>query len=177
MQKNIGKYMLRNFHNSDVKSFVRHANNPNIAMNLRDAFPYPFTEEAAEMWMDRAINERSKTNFAITYQNEVIGGIGLNILDDVFSKSAEIGYWISEDYWGKGIATLALREIKNYSFNTFDIERIFTSVFSNNAASVRVLEKNGFCFEGCLRKSIFKNGMFLDQLIYSFIRDEWEEGC
>jgi len=177
MQKNIGEYILRNFQNSDVKSFVRHASNPNIAQNLRDAFPYPFTEDAAEMWIYRAINERSKTDFAIAYKNEVIGGIGFNLLDDVFSKSAEIGYWISEDYWGKGIATSALREIKNYAFKTFDIERIFTGVFSNNAASVRVLEKNGFYFEGCLRKSVFKNGMFLDQLIYSLIRDEWVESC
>ncbi len=175
MQKNIGKYALRNFQDSDVKSFVRHANNPNIAKNLRDAFPYPFTEEAAEMWIERAINERSKTDFAITYHNEVIGGIGFNLLDDVFSKSAEIGYWISEDYWGNGIATSALHEVKSYSFKTFDIERIFTGVFSNNAASVRVLEKNGFTFEGCLRKSVYKNGIILDQLVYSILREELVE--
>lgn len=174
MNIEIGIYKIRKFVDSDVYSLSEHANNPNIARNLRDAFPYPYTEEEAKMWIARAIKERPNSDFAITHDNKVIGGIGFNLLDDVFRKSAEIGYWVSEKYWGKGIPTNAVREITRYAFENFDIERLFTGVFSNNQASIKVLQKNGFVHEGCLRRSVYEYGKYLDQQMYARIRDEWQ---
>lgn len=169
----MGEFAIRSFCETDVKSLAKHANNVNIWKNLRNAFPYPFTEEDAQSWIDRAMNKRNNSDFAITHQHEVIGEIGFNPQNDIFAKSAEIGYWVSEQYWGKSIATNAVKEIVNYTFNHFDIVRIFTGVFSNNQSSVRVLEKNGFVFEGCLRKSVFKNEQLIDQLMYSLLKEEW----
>ena len=121
------------------------------------------------------MTERKDSDFAISSDSEIIGGIGFNQKSDVFSKSAEIGYWVAEPFWGQGIATEALTAIISYAFSKFDLIRIYAAPFESNPASSRVLEKAGFQYEGRLRKSVVKNGIVMDQLLYSILKEEWEQ--
>jgi RimJ/RimL family protein N-acetyltransferase len=150
---------------------VRYANNRKIWLNLRDIFPHPYTQAEAEQWI--VIRESSggpATNFAIELQGEAVGGIGCRLLDDVHHKTAEIGYWLGEPFWGRGIATVALKQTTDYAFPTFSLERLQASVFEWNLASARVLEKAGYVLEGRLRRSIFKDGRLADSLLYARLR-------
>ena len=134
---------------------------------LRDEFPYPYTELAAKQWVKLANMDNPLTNLAIVYKGSVVGGIGIKMQTDVFRKSAEIGYWLGEKYWNKGISTQALKAMLPYAFDTFDINRLFAHVFESNIASIRVLIKCGFKEEACLKKSIIKNNQLQDCYIYS----------
>jgi ribosomal-protein-alanine N-acetyltransferase len=163
--------ILRPWRRSDISSLVRYANNRKIWLNLRDVFPHPYTHAEAEKWV--AIcgsNQGPATHFAIELQGEAIGGIGCRLLDDVNCKTAEVGYWIGEPFWGGGIATAALKQTTNYAFEIFSVERLQASVFEWNPASARVLEKAGYVLEGRLRRSIFKDGRLADSLLYALIR-------
>jgi [ribosomal protein S5]-alanine N-acetyltransferase len=163
--------ILRAWHRSDISSLVRYANNRKIWLNLRDVFPHPYTHAEAEKWL--AIcesNQGPATHFAIELQGEAIGGIGCRLLDDVNCKTAEVGYWLGEPFWGRGIATAALKQTTNYAFEIFSVERLQASVFEWNPASARVLEKAGYVLEGRLRRSIFKDGRLADSLLYARIR-------
>ncbi|MBV8454672.1 MAG: GNAT family N-acetyltransferase [Deltaproteobacteria bacterium] len=163
--------ILRAWRNSDVSSLVRYANNRKIWINLRDIFPHPYTQAEAEKWIAICESNQGPTaNFAIELQSEAIGGIGCRLLDDVNCKTAEIGYWLGEPFWGRGIATAALRQTTEYTFQTFSLERLQASVFEWNPASARVLEKAGYVLEGRLRRSIFKDGRLADSLLYARIR-------
>ena len=120
-----------------------------------------------------ALNHATLTapqNFAIELDGEAIGGVGLDRRQDVFSGTAEIGYWVSESHWGKGIGTAAAMFIADYGFGSFPIERLQAGVFAGNQASVRVLEKAGFSLEGCLRRAVKKDGSYQDLLMYSRLR-------
>jgi ribosomal-protein-alanine N-acetyltransferase len=163
--------ILRAWRHSDIPSLIRYANNRKIWLNLRDVFPHPYTRAEAEKWI--AICHSNKgltTHFAIELQGEAIGGIGCRLLDDVNCKTAEVGYWLGEPFWGRGIATTALKQTTDYAFRIFPLERVQATVFEWNPASARVLEKAGFVLEGRLRRSIFKDGRFGDSLLYARIR-------
>src|SRR5690349_6778280 len=163
--------VLRPWRRSDIPSLVRYANNRKIWLNLRDIFPHPYTRTEAEQWI--AICESSRgptTNFAIDLQGEAIGGNGCRILEDVHSKTVEIGYWLGEPFWGRGIATVALAQTTEYAFLTFSLERLQAPVFEWNPASARVLEKAGYVLEGRLWRSIFKDGRLADSLLYARLR-------
>jgi len=163
--------ILRAWRRSDISSLVRYANNRKIWLNLRDIFPHPYTLAEAEKWI--AIcesNQGPTTSFAIELQGEAIGGIGCRLLDDVNCKTAEIGYWLGEPFWGRGIATAALKRTTEYAFQTYSLERLQALVFEWNPASARVLEKAGYVLEGRLRSSIFKDGRLADSLLYARIR-------
>lgn len=163
--------ILRAWRRSDISSLVRYANNRKIWINLRDIFPHPYTQAEAEKWI--AIcesNQGATTNFAIELQGEAIGGIGCRLLDDVHCKTAEIGYWLGEPFWGRGIATVALKQTTEYAFQMFSLERLQALVFEWNPASAHVLEKAGYMLEGRLRRSIFKGGRLADSLLYARIR-------
>jgi [ribosomal protein S5]-alanine N-acetyltransferase len=163
--------ILRAWRRSDISSLVRYANNRKIWINLRDIFPHPYTRAEAEKWIAICESNRGPaTNFAIELQGEAIGGIGCRLLDDVNCKTAEIGYWLGEPFWGRGIATAALKQTTEYAFQTFSLERLQASVFEWNPASARVLEKAGYIFEGRLRRSIFKDGRLADSLLYARVR-------
>jgi RimJ/RimL family protein N-acetyltransferase len=163
--------ILRAWRRSDISSLVRYANNRKIWINLRDIFPHPYTDAEAEQWIGICESNRGPTtNFAIELQGEAIGGIGCRLLDDVNCKTAEIGYWLGEPFWGRGIATAALKRTTEYAFQTFSLERLQASVFEWNPASARVLEKAGYVLEGRLRRSIFKDGRLTDSLLYARIR-------
>jgi len=155
---------------TDVASLTAHANNLNIWNNLRNYFPHPYTEEHARAWIENAEKENPMINFAIDVDGEAIGGIGLIFNTDIYVLSAEMGYWIGETHWGKGIATEAIRQLTEYCFYYFDIVRIYAEVFENNKASMRALEKNGYYLEGVRRKSVFKNNALMDDYIWVKLR-------
>lgn len=162
--------IIRQWTMDDLPNLVKNANNINVWNNLRNYFPHPYTEEHAKSWIESAMLESPAMNFAIDMDGEAIGGIGLIFNTDVYIMSAEIGYWIGEDYWGKGIATEAIRQMIEYSFYYFDIVRIYAEVFENNKSSMRALEKNGFYLEGVRRKSVLKNNTLMDDYIWVKLR-------
>lgn len=162
---------VRSWEWRDRDAIVRHANNRNVSINLRDQFPYPYTTTDAHDWLDMVIERKPETNFAIAVAGEAVGGIGFTLQPDVSRRSAEVGYWLGESFWGRGIATEALKAVTDYAFTNYDLSRIFAHVFDWNRASTRVLEKAGYTFEGRLRKSATKEGQTIDQLMYAVIRD------
>lgn len=158
---------VRSWRYPDRDDIVYHANNRKVWINLRDRFPHPYKVSDAQAWLDCVVGYTPETNFAIAVNDKAVGGIGFSRLDDVASRSAEIGYWLGEEYWGRGLATEALVAVTNHAFASGDLCRLFAHVFEWNAASARVLEKAGYEFEGRLRKSVFKDGKTIDQLIYA----------
>ncbi|HZO81085.1 MAG TPA: GNAT family N-acetyltransferase [Candidatus Binataceae bacterium] len=163
--------ILRPWRRSDARALVRYANNRKIWLNLRDRFPHPYTEADARAWLDlRAADIGNPANFAIEFDGEAIGAIGLEFLADVHRLTAEIGYWLGEPLWGRGFATLAVRAVTRYSFETFELRRIQAAVFEWNPASARVLEKAGYVCEGRLRDYVVKDSRVGDALLYAKLR-------
>jgi ribosomal-protein-alanine N-acetyltransferase len=162
---------VRSWEWRDRDSIVRHANNRNVSINLRDRFPYPYTAADARSWLESAVGRKPETNFAIDVAGEAVGGIGFTLQPDVAHRSAEIGYWLGEEFWGRGIATDALIAVTEHAFANYDLCRLYAHVFDWNGASARVLEKAGYEFEGPLRKSVTKEGQTIDQLMYAMIRE------
>jgi len=150
---------------------VRHANNRNVWLNLRDRFPYPYTTSDARSWLEMVVGNKPETNFAIAVLDEAVGGIGFTVQPDVGRRSAEIGYWLGEEFWGRGIATEALIAVTDYAFSNYDVCRLYAHVFDWNGASARVLEKAGYACEGRMTKSVTKDGQTIDQLMYAMIRE------
>ena len=161
---------LRAWKPGDEASLVKHADNRKVSINLRDRFPFPYTMKDAQWWVGFASQPQPLQNFAIEFQGEAIGGIGLILGEDVFRRSAEIGYWLSEAHWGKGLMTEALKLMTPYAFQTFDLTRIHAGVFDWNPASGKVLEKAGYALESRMKKSVVKDGQVLDQLVYVMTR-------
>jgi len=160
-------FTLRKWSETDIISLVKYANNYNIARFLTDQFPYPYTEEDGKIFLS-SFSEGTNTGiFAIDVNGEAVGSIGIFPKSDIHSKNAEIGYWLAEEYWGKGIMSRAITWIVEYGFRTFDITRIFAGPFGTNIQSQRVLEKAGFKLEARFEKALFKNGEFIDELIYA----------
>ena len=170
MEINIGHCKIRNWSLQDKPAIVKYANNRNIWLNLRDNFPHPYTESDADTYLESVADQYPETDFAIATPDEVIGGISLKLKEDVSRKSAELGYWLGEPFWGQGIATAAVGAIVEYGFSHFDIVRIWAEVFEWNPASIRVLEKAGFQLEGRLRKSVYKDGKIIDKYIYAIVK-------
>jgi [ribosomal protein S5]-alanine N-acetyltransferase len=170
MELKLSKSTLRPWKPGDEESLVRHANNRKIWRNLRDAFPHPYTLADAKQWIEIAGPTTPATNLAIVVEGAAAGGIGLVLKDDVFHRSAEIGYWLGEEFWGRGIVTEAVRAVTDYAFATFDLCRVYAGVFEWNPASMRVLEKAGYEFECRMRKSVTKDGEIIDELIYAIVR-------
>lgn len=169
-------YCLRSYRDDDVEALSRHASNPNVTRFLRDHFPQPYTRSDAEAWI-RHVRERDpETIFAIATAGELIGNVGLYPQDDVYRLSAELGYWLGEDHWGRGIASGAVKAICEVAFSRSDMVRIYASVFENNVASCRVLEKCGFTLEGVHRKAVIKAGKIIGEKMYSLLREEWQAG-
>lgn len=167
----LGDFEIRPYASSDIAALVKHGNNAAVARNLRDRFPHPYTRAHAIDWIRYVRGENPVRDFAIAMRMELIGGIGVQIQDDVYRRSAEIGYWLAQPYWGRGIATRAVEAMTDYAFATYPIVRIYANVFEGNVASARVLEKVGYELEGRLRRSVYKNGVMLDQLVYAMIRE------
>jgi len=160
---------LRPWCEEDLTSLVRHANNFNIWINLRDGFPYPYTEEAGRGWLKIAADEAFHLFLAIEVDGQAVGGIGSNFKEDVYRINAEIGYWLSEEFWGQGLVSAAVTLLVDYVFMNYpDIQRIYADVFSYNPASFRVLQKCGFHLEAIHKNAVIKNGQVIDE--HRFVR-------
>lgn len=166
---------LRPWKHDDIDTLISIANNFNIAKNLTDKFPYPYTRADGERFIEYAINSKSSHLFAIDLQGTAIGGIGIHPQDDIYRKNAEIGFWLAESHWGNGYMRIAISKITTYTFQTIEIERIYARVFEKNIASQRVLQKSGFQLDGKFQKTIFKNNEFLDEYIYSLRKTPFNE--
>lgn len=165
------KIALRPWQEKDIESLVKNANNINIWNNLRDYFPNPYTEGAAKEWIGMNAGASPVTNFAIDLGGEAIGGASLLLNSDVYLLTAEIGYWLGETYWEKGITTEAVRLLVEHSFNHFNLVRLYAGVFAGNKASMRVLEKNGFYLEATRKNAVVKNGIVMDDCIWVKLRE------
>ena len=160
---------LRRILESDRGRLATLANNPNIACNLRNDFPHPYTLEHADKFIENASTATPTLRFCIEKNSLYVGNIGLHPQEDIYERNAEIGYFIGEPHWGQGIATQAVKLIVNYGFKELDIHRIFAGVFSYNSASRKVLENAGFIFEGASKDAVYKNGKYHDELRFAII--------
>lgn len=167
-------FTLRAWRTEDAGALAQAANNPNIAKNLRNAFPYPYTLDSAEWFIGDCIANAGKNsiNYAIVVEGKAAGGISVSVKDDVYEKSAELGYWLAEDYWRNGIMSAAVSAVCKEAFDTYDIVRIFAEPFADNAGSRGVLEKAGFTCEGIMRNGVYKNGKLHSYCMYSILREE-----
>jgi [ribosomal protein S5]-alanine N-acetyltransferase len=164
--------LLRSWNDNDIPALVKNADNPRIAAMMRDGFPSPYTEEDGHRFLAMAAGTSKNLLLAIVVNGEAVGGIGIHPLEDVYRGTAEIGYWLAEQYWGKGITTRAVRALVPVAFELSDINRIEAGIFSNNPASMRVLEKCGFFREAVHRNAITKHGRILDEVLYVRFREK-----
>ena len=165
--------VVRPWADGDVDSLVEHANNINVAKNLRDRFPHPYTKQNARDFLKFAAGREDQSNLAIEVQDVAVGAIGYVPGNDVERFSAEIGYWLGESLWGRGIVTEALMLVTNHAFTHLNLLRLFALPFADNLASARVLEKAGYVLEGRLRASSVKYGQARDQLLYARVNGNW----
>lgn len=165
------KCILREWRLEDAEKLSFMMNNPRIQENLRDGIPYPYRLRDAEEFILTTLLNNREFSLAITVKEEVVGSIGVFRRENIHFRTAEIGYYIAESHWGKGIGTNALKQICQKVFETTDIVRIFAEPFSDNLASCHILEKAGFQREGTLRKNAIKNGQFKDMQMYALIKD------
>jgi RimJ/RimL family protein N-acetyltransferase len=171
VQLTLARCVVRSWRPADADSLAIYANNRKIWINLRDAFPHPYTIHDAREFI-RSIRSRSpETTFAIAVGDEAIGSIGFVLHRDVERVSAEIGYWLAEPFWGRGITAEALAAVTKLAVQQHGLTRIFAVPFAWNAASCRVLEKAGYVLEGRLRNSAIKDGRLTDQMQYAYIAE------
>ena len=173
------QFVLREWKQQDADTIAVEANNAKIAANLRNAFPYPYTFEDARYFVEGCIacREKGQITRAIVIDGKAAGSIGVFIMDDIYEKSGELGYWLSETYWGSGIMTEAVKQICHEAFDKFDIIRIFAEPFEQNTGSRRVLEKAGFTYEGTMRNGVYKNGVVYSYCMYSMLKEEFPDIC
>ena len=171
MQLVLSHCAVRSWRPDDLGSLVANADNRKIWLNLRDRFPYPYTRRAGREFIRLAMSQRPETMLAIAVDDEAVGGIGFTVLTDVERVSAEIGYWLGEPFWGRGIVTEALVAVTRYALDSCRLTRVYALPFASNVASCRVLEKAGYTLEARLRRSAIKDGHVVDQLQYSFIAE------
>lgn len=170
MLLDLGDLRIRPWRRDDLDALLRYANNPKIASNLRDQFPHPYTRRDGLDYLNYVRSMETPMSFAIECGSEAIGGIGYRMGTDIARLSAEMGYWLGEPFWGRGITTRAVTASSDWAFDAYKIIRIYAMAFSHNVASMRVLEKAGFQKEGVLHKSAIKNGVVLDQVMYAKLK-------
>ena len=163
---------IRHWRKTDLPALIKHANNLNVARQLRDRFPNPYTEKDARAFLKHATADTS--NLAIAVNDEAVGAVGFVPGRDIERYSAEVGYWLSEEFWGRGIASEALALLTGYLFNDLNYLRLFAVPFADNTGSIRVLEKSGYVKEAVLAASSVKYGIVKDQLLYARINPDWK---
>jgi len=167
MQLVLKECTIRPWRLDDAESIARHANNRKVWLALRDAFPHPYTIQDAHEFLQQAISAQPPTLFCIEINGAAAGGIGIRLGQDVHRHTAEFGYWLAEEFWGRGIMTEAVGAFTDFCFDNFSLRRIYAEPFANNPASARVLEKAGFIFEGRLKNNVVKDGNLLDSMRYA----------
>lgn len=165
--------MIRPWRLEDAPHLAEAANNPKVLANLRDGLPYPYSLQDAQDYIQAMLTTDPHTTyaFAIVAENRAIGSIGVFRKDNIHRQTAEMGYYIGEPWWGKGLGTQAVRQACRYIFEQTDILRIFAEPFAHNISSCRILEKAGFTCEGVLRKNAVKNGQVLDMKMYAIVKE------
>ena len=172
MQFDLESCGVRSFRESDAAELARHADNRKVWLQLRDRFPHPYSIDDARRFIAFASGANPETAFAVTVDDLPIGSVGVVLGEDVERCSAEVGYWLGESYWGRGIATRVLVGFTRYAFSVYELERLFAVPFAANTASCRVLEKAGYRLEGRMRRSAVKDGVVQDQALYAIVRKD-----
>lgn len=168
----LARACLRHWRREDAAALPRHANDRRVWLNLRDAFPHPYGVADAEQFIEVATSMSPQTYFAIDLGGEPVGGIGYTLQSDVERIGAEVGYWLGVAFWGRGIATAAVRALSRHAFAAHpELQRLYAVPYTTNPASARVLEKAGYVREGTLRRSVVKDGSVLDQWMYALLRE------
>ena len=167
MKLTLEQWTIRPWRLNDAKSLAKHANNRRVWLALRDAFPHPYAADDGNKFLQNATTAQPTTDFCIEVDDAAVGGIGIHLGRDVHRHTAEFGYWLAEDFWGRGIMSEAVAAFTNFCFENFPLRRIYAEPFSNNPASARVLEKTSFVLEGRLRNNVIKDGKILDSLLYA----------
>lgn len=167
-----GSTVVREWEEADAEPVALQANDRRVWLGLRDAFPHPYGIEDAHRFIAMARQMSPRTYFAIEVAGRIAGGIGYILQTDVERIGAEVGYWLGHEFWGKGIATTALRLMTDHAFKAHpELQRLYGVPYASNPASARVLEKAGYTREGTLRKSAIKDGQILDQWMYAIVRE------
>jgi RimJ/RimL family protein N-acetyltransferase len=170
MELRLQSCTLRPWRGADLDALVRHADNPKVANNLRDLFPHPYTRQAGRLFIEGAAPSPGR-RWAIAVGGEACGGVGVHLKEREERRTAEIGYWLGEELWGRGIMTEVVGAVSAWAFRTYpDLLRLEAGVFEGNPGSMRVLEKNGYVLEGRMRNRIVKAGVVRDQLMYALLR-------
>ena len=172
MQLDLERCAVRSFRDTDAEELARHANSRQVWLQLRDRFPHPYSVEDAHEFIACVRSTTPQTAFAVTVEDATVGAIGVMLRDDVERCSAEVGYWLGEPHWGRGIASCALVGFTRFAFVAYAVERLYGVPFASNVASCRVLEKAGYVLEGRMRRSAIKDGVVQDQLLYAALRGE-----
>lgn len=167
------EFTLRKWQEADAPNVLMYADNKKISDNLRDVFPHPYTLADAEFYVNDCAHNSEEAQLcrAIIIDGKAVGSVGVFVQNDVKRKSAELGYWLGEPFWGKGVMSAAVRQICAEAFEKFDIVRIYAEPFAHNAASRKVLQKAGFTLEGIMKNSVFKNGEICDSCMYALIKE------
>jgi len=163
-------FLLRQIKLNDRKELAEIANNKKIWLNLRDKFPHPYSIDDADFYINMKLEEKTQFSFAIEYKDHFVGMIGLLPMNDIYRKTSEIGYWLGEPYWGKGIMTEACKLVTHYGLHTLDFHRLHTDVFEHNIGSMKVLENCGYKKEGIFEKSIIKDEVIYDEHRYAIVK-------
>ncbi len=171
MLSSFDNFTLRSLRLDDAKSLAHHGNNHNVWRNLRDRFPHPLTESDTREYIETTLRQSLTAVFAIEVDGQAVGVIGLTLGEGERRHSAELGYWLGEAFWGRGIITDAVQAVTDYAVKELQLRRIESYVFSWNPASARVLEKAGFVREGILRNSVIKDGVLLDRWLYAYLAE------
>ncbi len=170
LELDCGLCRLRPFRSSDAPAIANHANNPKVAMYLRDRVPHPYCERDAREFVAYIAATEEECVACIDVAGEAAGALGLQFRKDIERCSAELGYWLGEPFWGRGIMTAAIRAFTAWAMPRFQLTRVYAEVFAENPASGRVLEKGGFTRVGILRKAAIKHGAYHDYVLYDLIR-------
>ena len=163
--------VVRSYRADDAASLAKHGNNRHIWENLRDRFPHPFTEAHGAAYIAYVLQDPDAASFAIDVGGLAVGGISLNFGADIERIGAEIGYWLGEEFWGRGITTAAIRLVTEYALHDRGLVRVFAVPFTTNVGSIRALEKVGYQREGIMRRSAIKDGTVRDQCLYAIVRE------
>ena len=167
MQLVLEQCTIRPWRLDDAESIARHANNRKIWLTVRDLFPHPYTIQDAHEFLQRAMSQQPEMKFCVEIEGAAGGAIGVHRGQDVHRHTATVGYWLGEQFWGRGIMTEAVIAVTDFCFDNFPLHRISAEVFSSNPASARVLEKAGFSLEGRLKNHVLKDGKLLDSVLYA----------
>lgn len=167
--------VLRPWSIKDAGRLASIADNKNISDNLRDGFPFPYSVSDAINWLEIILPENNPPRFfAIIADKSIVGSIGLVTKPDIYRKNIEIGYFLDQEFWGRGIATKAIKAATSYAFKDFDIVRVYAEPYSDNAGSRKALENAGYIHEATFRKNVIKNGIIKDSCIYSVLKEEYK---